>query len=83
MLKILVARRRPILRGQLMELLWPDARPAVSSNRLSALLSTVRELLQTDPGDEEPLTTLDGAVSLHPAQVRVDVEAFHSQANKL
>lgn len=81
LLKILIARRRPTLRDQLMELLWPEAQPAVSSNRLSVLLSTIRELMQTEPGDEEPLITIDGAITLNPAQVRVDVEDFLSQAN--
>jgi DNA-binding winged helix-turn-helix (wHTH) protein len=80
LLKILIARHRPTLRDQLMELLWPDTQPTVSSNRLSVLLSTVRELLQAHPGDEDPLVTIDGAISLNPAQVRVDVEDFLSQA---
>ncbi len=80
LLKILIARRRPTPRDQLMELLWPGTKPAVSSNRLSVLLSTVRELLQSHPGDEDPLVTTDGAVSLNPAQIRVDVEDFLSQA---
>lgn len=80
LLKILIARRRPMLRDQLMELLWPGTKPAVSSNRLSVLLSTVRELLQSHPGDEDPLITTDGTVSLNPAQIHVDVEDFLSQA---
>ncbi|MCA1695141.1 MAG: hypothetical protein LC749_10630, partial [Actinobacteria bacterium] len=80
LLKILIARRRPTLRDQLIELLWPDTQPAVSSHRLSVLLSTVRESLQAHPADEEPLLTIDGAVSLNPAQVRVDVEDFLSLA---
>jgi ATP/maltotriose-dependent transcriptional regulator MalT len=80
LLKILIARRRPILRDQLMELLWPGTKPAVSSNRLSVLLSTVRELLQAHPGDEDPLITTDGTVSLNPSQIHVDVEDFLSQA---
>jgi DNA-binding SARP family transcriptional activator len=80
LLKILIARRRPTLRDQLMELLWPGTKPAVSSNRLSVLLSTVRELLQARPGDEDPLITTDGTVSLNPTQIRVDVEDFLSQA---
>lgn len=81
LLRILIARRRPIPRDQLVEMLWPRARPAVASNRLSVLLFTVREFLQTHPGDEGPLLTTDGAVSLNPTQVRVDVEDFLSQAN--
>ncbi|MGH3718285.1 MAG: AAA family ATPase [Pseudonocardiaceae bacterium] len=80
LLKILVARRRPTPRDQLMELLWPEVDPAVAGNRLSVLLSTVRDVLQPDPVGEGPLVTTDGAVSLNPAQVSIDVEDFLSQA---
>ena len=80
LLKILVARRRPIPRDQLMELLWPEVEPAVTSNRLSVLLSTVRDVLQPETADEGPLVTTGGAVSLNPAQVSVDVEDFLTQA---
>jgi DNA-binding SARP family transcriptional activator len=52
----------------------------VASNRLSVLLSTVRDVLQPDPFGEAPLITTNGAVSLHPAQVSVDVEDFLAQA---
>jgi DNA-binding SARP family transcriptional activator len=64
-----------------MELLWPDTRPAVSSNRLSVLLSTVRELPQAHPGDEDAVITIDGAIALNPARIRIDVEDFLLQAN--
>lgn len=80
LLKILAVRRRPTPRDQLMELLWPEVEPAVASNRLSVLLSTVRDVLQPDPFGEAPLITTNGAVSLHPAQVSVDVEDFLAQA---
>ncbi|MBV8995802.1 MAG: tetratricopeptide repeat protein [Pseudonocardiales bacterium] len=80
LLKVLVARRRPTPRDQLMELLWPEVDPAVAGNRLSVLLSTVREVLQPQPAGEGPLVTTGGAVSLNPAQVRVDVEDFLAQA---
>lgn len=80
LLKILVARRRPTPRDQLMDLLWPDAGPAAAGNRLSVVLSTVREVLAPHPLGEEPLITNDGAVSLNYAQVSVDVEDFLSQA---
>jgi len=79
LVKILIARRRPAPRDQLMDLLWPNAKPAVAGNRLSVLLSTVRELLELHPGNE-PLITTDGAVSLNPAHVRVDVDDFLSKA---
>jgi DNA-binding SARP family transcriptional activator len=81
LLRILIARRRPVPRDQLMELLWPDAKSAVSSNRLSVLLFAVRELLQAQLGDKDPLLTTGGAISLNPVQARVDVEGFLSQAN--
>ena len=81
LLKILVARRRPTPREQLMELLWPGVDPTVAGNRLSVLLSTVRDVLQPQPAGEAPLSATDGAVSLNPAQVRIDVEDFLAQAN--
>lgn len=80
LLKILVARRRPTHRDQLMELLWPEVEPAVASNRLSVLLSTVRDVLQPHPASKSPLITADGVVSLNPTQVSIDVEDFLSQA---
>jgi DNA-binding SARP family transcriptional activator len=63
-----------------MELLWPEADPSLASNRLSVLLSTVREVLQPQPIGEGPLITNGGAVSINPTQVRVDVEEFLTQA---
>ncbi len=80
LLKILIARRRPTPRDQLMELLWPRVGPAVAGNRLSVLLSTVRDVLQPNPVGAAPVDTTDGAVSLNRAQVRVDVEDFLTQA---
>ncbi|MGH3900478.1 MAG: BTAD domain-containing putative transcriptional regulator [Pseudonocardiaceae bacterium] len=80
LLKILIARRRPTSRDQLMELLWPEADPAVAGNRLSVLLSTVREVLQPQPAGESPLVTTGGAVSLNRAQVNVDVEDLLTRA---
>lgn len=80
LLKILVARRRSTPRDQLMELLWPGVEPAVAGNRLSVLLSTVRDVLQPEPVGDGPLITTDGAVSLNRAQVSVDVEDFLSRA---
>jgi ATP/maltotriose-dependent transcriptional regulator MalT/DNA-binding SARP family transcriptional activator len=80
LLKILVARRRPTPRDRLMELLWPKVDPAVASNRLSVLLTTLRDVLQPHPAGDGPLTTTDGAISLNPTQVRVDVDDFLTQA---
>jgi len=81
LLKILVARRRPAPRDQLMELLWPGVGPTVAGNRLSVLLSTVRDVLQPQLGGETPLAATDGAVSLNRAQVSIDVEDFLARAN--
>lgn len=80
LLKILIARRRPTPRDQLMELLWPRVGPAVAGNRLSVLLSTVRDVLQPQPIGEPPLDTTDGAVSLNRARISVDVDDFLAQA---
>lgn len=80
LLKILVARRRPTPRDQLMELLWPEVDPAVAGNRLSVLLSTLRDALQPQLVGQGPLVTTEGTVSLNPAQVSVDVEDFLRQA---
>jgi ATP/maltotriose-dependent transcriptional regulator MalT/DNA-binding SARP family transcriptional activator len=80
LLKILIARRRPTPRDLLMELLWPDVDPTVAGNRLSVLLSTLRDALQPNPAGEGPLVTTGGAVSLNRAQVSVDVENFLTQA---
>jgi len=52
----------------------------VAGNRLSVLLSTVRDVLQPNPVGAAPVDTTDGAVSLNRAQVRVDVEDFLTQA---
>jgi len=81
LLKILVARRRPTPRDQLMDLLWPGVDPNLAGNRLSVLLSTVRDVLQPEPVGAAPLDTADGAVSLNRAQVAIDVEDFLAQAN--
>lgn len=80
LLRILVARRRPVPREQLIEWLWPDADPARSGHRLSALLSTVREVLV--PGDPArgPLCGDELTVWLDTGQIRVDVEEFLARA---
>jgi DNA-binding SARP family transcriptional activator/tetratricopeptide (TPR) repeat protein len=81
LLKILVALRRPVPRDRLAELLWPGSDPGRSANRLSVLLSTLRDILQ--PGREEPapLQSDGSAVWLDRARVRVDVEDFLEHAD--
>jgi DNA-binding SARP family transcriptional activator len=80
LLKILVARRRPTPRDQLMDLLWPEVSPAVASNRLSVLLSTVRDVLQPYPVGDGSLVSTGGVVWLNRAKVSVDVDEFLTQA---
>jgi tetratricopeptide (TPR) repeat protein len=64
LLKVLIARRRPTSRDQLMKLLWPRVDPAVAGNRLAVLLSAIRDVLRSHPAGEDPLVTTGGAVSL-------------------
>ncbi|MDQ3150310.1 MAG: transcriptional regulator, partial [Actinomycetota bacterium] len=82
LLKILVARRRPVPRERLIELLWPDSDPSQAGNRLSVLLSTVRDVLQPRGrrSDDGPLVTDDTSVWLDLARVRIDVEEFLAEA---
>lgn len=82
LLKILVARRRPVPRERLIELLWPGSDPTKAGNRLSVLLTTVREVLQPGAGrsDDGPLVSDGTSVWLDPARVRIDVEEFLTEA---
>jgi ATP/maltotriose-dependent transcriptional regulator MalT/DNA-binding SARP family transcriptional activator len=82
LLKIMVAKRRPVTREQLMELLWPEADPDRAGNRLSVLLSALRDVLQAGGGtiDTGPLVTDGSVVWLDLTMVDVDVERFLSHA---
>lgn len=80
LLKVLVTRRRPVPREQLMEVLWPEADPARSGNRLSVLLSMVRDVLQPVRSGDVPLVSDGNAVWLDRAQVAIDVEDFLGHA---
>ena len=82
LLKILVTRRRPVSRDHLMELLWPGVEPARSGNRLSVLLSTVRDVLASPPRDTDamPLVTKGNTVWLDRTRASIDVEEFLSHA---
>jgi DNA-binding SARP family transcriptional activator len=80
LLKLLVTSRRPVHREQLMELLWPDTDAAKSGNRLSVLLSMVRDVLQPQRDGHEPLATDGNSVWLDRQQVTIDVEEFLAQA---
>lgn len=79
LLKILIARRRPTSRQQLIELLGLEADPAVAGNRLSVLLSTVGNALP--PQCSVRLLASDGTmVRLNSAKITVDVEGFLTHA---
>lgn len=76
LLKILIARRgRPVTRDELIELLWPDDPSGKTSNRLSALLSTLRGILD-QPDSASTLVTDRNTVRLDLTAVDVDVEHF-------
>ncbi|MEV4641198.1 BTAD domain-containing putative transcriptional regulator [Actinoplanes sp. NPDC049548] len=77
LLKILVGRRgRPVTRGELSELLWPDDDPQRTAHRLSVLLLAVRTVL--DPARRAPadhyLRADAAGLSLALEQVSVDAE---------
>ncbi|MFE3177899.1 BTAD domain-containing putative transcriptional regulator [Amycolatopsis sp. NPDC059090] len=80
LVKILVSRSKPAPRDQLMELLWPGVDPAKSTNRLSVLLSTVRQVLQQAKGGPRPLVTDGTSVWLDASLVSIDVAEFRGYA---
>lgn len=80
LLKILVSRRRPVPREQLMELLWPDEDPAKQGNRLSVLLSTVRGILDPDRDKQIEGCLRSDGTSVWLDGVDVDVEHFLTTA---
>lgn len=82
LLKFLVARGRPVPRDQLIEMLWPDTDPSRSGNRLSVLLSTVRDVLQPVAAAPQPLATDGTTVWLDPTLVSIDVEQFRKAATR-
>jgi ATP/maltotriose-dependent transcriptional regulator MalT/DNA-binding SARP family transcriptional activator len=81
LLKILVAHRRPVPRDRLQELLWPGVAPGKSGNRLSVLLSTLRDVLQPGRDEGGPLQSDGSTVWLDRSRVRVDVDEFLSRAD--
>ncbi|MDI6102199.1 BTAD domain-containing putative transcriptional regulator [Actinoplanes sp. NEAU-A12] len=79
LVRILVARRgRPVPRGELCELLWPDDDAERTGHRLSVLLSIVRGVL--DPAKtfapDHFLVADQACIALDISRVRVDVEEF-------
>jgi DNA-binding SARP family transcriptional activator len=59
--------------------LWPEADPDKAGNRLSVLLWTLRNVLQSH-ARAEPLASNAGMVWLDRAHVNVDVEEFITDA---
>ncbi|ONI81434.1 hypothetical protein ALI144C_19045 [Actinosynnema sp. ALI-1.44] len=81
LVKILVARRgRSMTREALMAHLWPDEAPERLTNRLSVALSTARQVLAPDGGDEHGIVVTNGAVRLDPTLASVDVLVFLADA---
>lgn len=83
LLKILVARRGvPATRESLIETLWPDQDPALTSNRLSVVLSTVRNVLDPEHrfGPAQFVRADRYAVTLERDRVIIDVEKFLENA---
>lgn len=81
LLKILVARRRPVARDQLVELLWPEVDPARAGGRLSVLLSMLRGVLASADEADNLVVTDGGAIGLDLTRVHVDVEQFLAEAD--
>ncbi|HEY4627580.1 MAG TPA: BTAD domain-containing putative transcriptional regulator [Blastococcus sp.] len=81
LVKILVARRRPTAREHLSALLWPDADPTRSANRLSVLLSMARDVLQPGRAEGGPLMSDGTTVWLDHSRITVDVEEFLQRAD--
>jgi DNA-binding SARP family transcriptional activator/ATP/maltotriose-dependent transcriptional regulator MalT len=82
LVRILVARRgRPVPRGELCDLLWPEDPPERTGHRLSVLLSIIRGVL--DPAKvfspDHFLVADQSSIALEVARVRVDVEEFLAQ----
>jgi DNA-binding SARP family transcriptional activator len=81
LLKILISQRRPAPRDRLRELLWPGVAPGKSANRLSVLLSTLRDILQPGRDEAGPLRSDGSAVWLDRSRVRIDVDDFLDRAD--
>jgi DNA-binding SARP family transcriptional activator len=69
LVKLLVARRgRPVPRGELCELLWPDDEPQRTGHRLSVLLSVLRTVL-----DPQRLWPADRYLRADPTGISLDL----------
>ena len=79
LLKILIARRKATSREQLVSVLWPGVSSAKGGNRLSMLLSILRNVLQPH-ANAGPLASDGSVVWLDRNQINVDVEKFLTDA---
>lgn len=82
LVKLLIARRgAPVVRDEALEVLWPDASER-SARRLSALLSTVRNVFDPDKRHEpEHFINADhDTMWLVREHVELDVESFIAEA---
>ena len=85
LLKVLLARRgRPVPREQLMQLLWPDEEPERLGNRLSALVSVVRGVLDPDKHDDADRYVIADrdTIGLDLRHLTCDVEGFLASASE-
>lgn len=71
---LVLERRAPVAREELLELLWAEERPDGADSALSALLSKLRRALPLDGRTEVRLTL--------PADAWVDVEAAHEALHR-
>lgn len=79
LLRILIARQgRPVPRGELCDLLWPQDGPEKTGHRLSVLLSIIRSVL--DPAKARApdhfLVADQASIALEVSRVRLDVADF-------
>jgi LuxR family maltose regulon positive regulatory protein len=79
LLQLLVVRRKPVTREQIMEALWPDLDPAQAANQLRVALSHLRRVLEPSRSPRQPGTTLitaGGRVTLARARFEIDLDRF-------
>ncbi|HLG51795.1 MAG TPA: BTAD domain-containing putative transcriptional regulator [Chloroflexota bacterium] len=84
LLKYLIARRQPVSRDALIELLWPDADPRLAVNGLRVTLYALRQALGLRPIAGRPgqdiIVFEGGSYYLNPsADIWVDAEEFSAR----
>lgn len=86
LLKILASRRGvPIPREQLLEHLWPDAKPDQLGNRFAVAISTIRSALDPDKlhARDEFIRLTPHSVSLNLTFSDIDCEGFLESAHRV